>query len=83
MQLIIFLQIGHTPYKALAPATNAMVFLFKIPKHKITWSKSSILIVATVLDPQPFKFAGGERKTSPSNASKSARLIEDINCQKG
>ena len=83
MQLIIFLRNGHTPHKTLAPATNTMMFLFKIPKHKITWSKSSILVAAAVLDLQPFKFAEGERKTSPSNASKSARLIEDINCQKG
>ena len=50
-------QNGYTPYKAFAPATNTMVFLSKIPKLKVAWSNSSILVVAVILDPWPFKFA--------------------------
>ena len=71
-------------YKALATATDAMVFLSKILKHKVTWSKDSVLVDAVVLDPGPSKFARekGLKKTSLSNPSKSVRLTEDINCQK-
>ena len=44
-----------------------MVFLFKVPKHKVTWSKRSILIIAVVLDPLPFKFAPGKGLSGFSN----------------
>ena len=31
--------------------------VFEIPKHELTWSKNSDLVVAVVLDPRLFKFA--------------------------
>ena len=71
-------QNGYTPYKALAGLP------FQYPPKKVTWSKSSILVAAVVLDPQAFKFAERKdlKKISPSNNSKSDRLNEDINFQK-
>ena len=58
------------------------VFLFKVPKHKETWSKSSILVVEVVLDLRSFKLVWGKgrKETAPSIPSK--RFTEDINCQK-
>ena len=37
-----------------------IVFLSKIHKYMVTWSKSSILIVVVVQDPQTIKFAWGK-----------------------
>ena len=50
-------QNSYSPYKVLASATSALVYLSKIPKHKVTWSKNSILVVTVALDSGPFKFA--------------------------
>ena len=70
---------GYSPYKSLASATNALVCISKIPKHMVTWSKNSILVVTVAPDSAPFKFAWGEglKKISPSDLSKSSRLAED------
>ena len=66
-------------YQALASATSALVYISKIPKHKVTWPKNSILVVTVAPDSGPFKFAWEEglKKISPSNPSKSTRLGED------
>ena len=58
---------------------QAFVCLSKILKHKVTWSKNSILVVTVALDSGHFKFAWGEclKKASPLNPSKSGRLAED------
>ena len=61
--IMIPFQNGYFLHKALASATSALVFLSKIPKHKETWSKNSILIVTVALDSGPFRFAWGEGLT--------------------
>ena len=70
---------GYSHYKALASATSTLVCISKIAKHKVTWSKNSILVVTVAPDSGCFKFTWGEglKKTSPSNPSKSRRLADD------
>ena len=72
-------QNSDNSYKALAQATNTMVFLSKILKHKVTWSKSYILFVAVVLDQQSQVRVLKKNSSNPLN---SGRLTDDINCQK-
>ena len=56
-------QNGYTPFKALASATNYIALFSKIPKHKVTWAKGSILVVPIVI------FAWWEDLTSPLTLS--------------
>ena len=43
--------------KVVASATSTLVLLSKKPKHKVIWSKNSILVFAVALDPGPFNSA--------------------------
>ena len=70
---------------ALASATNTMDIFFKIPKPKITCSKSSILDVSVLLNPRPVKFALGKgpKETVPLNPSKGAKVTDEGELSEG
>ena len=53
---ILFFKMAIFRMKLFLSATNKKVFFSKILKHKVTWSRSSILVVAVVLDQRSFNF---------------------------
>ena len=71
-------QDSYFPHQVTASATITLVLFSKIPKHKETWSKNSILVFAEAPDQGPFKFAWGEglKKISHSNLQKATDLLK-------